>query len=336
MISLGAIVIALVGLTYGAWSSTDAISVLETDTRVELESATPTSVTVTGLSSVTIQLTDVVSQSVYSPVGGTVTFVTASSTLRAGDVIATVDDRPIVAFTGDAPLIADVAPGDRGPNVARGLQYLKTLGFYAGDVTVIAPPSFSRAAQKYNMAMGRANDGQVLAAAGTAWIGTEDGAAFASRVMTGDVIPQHALLGAGAIVSATATVTEGSGVAPVARGKRLVGTIDGVAVSYEEGSGRIEPATARALAALGRTDFLVQLTLPESFEALAIPSGALIGSGLNVCVVEVASGDMPGKVARVTTLGEQPGLVLLEHAPGVPKRVIANPWELPTQPACDE
>ena len=53
--------------------------------------------------------------------------------VEAGDVVATVDDRPIVAMTADAPLHRDLRRGDAGPDVRRLQAFLGQLGLLAGE-----------------------------------------------------------------------------------------------------------------------------------------------------------------------------------------------------------
>lgn len=75
---------------------------------------------------------------VAAPAAGTVTAVAAAGTvLSSGDVIAVVDDVPVVWLDGDVPAWRTMADGDVGDDVAQLESALDTLGFNGdADVTI--------------------------------------------------------------------------------------------------------------------------------------------------------------------------------------------------------
>lgn len=321
-------VLLLVALGYASWSAVDASSILESESPPVIQVTSPSAVTVTGLSPVTVALTGVQAQSVVSPVDGLVTDLAQPGiSIDAGAVVARVNDLPIIAFAGSAPVVADVMRGMQGPSVERAIAYLRALGFYSGDVSNRAGSLFQEAARRYNADVGRPADGDVLAVSGLAWIGIDGIAKFTPTVAIGTYVGAQTPLGVGDVLSASATVTEGSAIPQAAIGQRLVGEISGVFVNYEQGTGVLDQATVLALAALGRTEFATQLALPEPFDAAAVPTGAVVRDGAMACVIEVLELERVGSPVRVTILSEEPGLVMLEPK-NLPSRAVANPWDL--------
>lgn len=75
---------------------------------------------------------------VSSPLSGTVTAVgQRGDVIGRGDVIARVDDQPIVALIGSAPMWRDLTVGDEGEDVQQLETNLAALGFDAdGDVAI--------------------------------------------------------------------------------------------------------------------------------------------------------------------------------------------------------
>lgn len=66
---------------------------------------------------------------IYSPAAGTVTEVVhASGMMSAGNVVLRVDERPVILLGSDVPSFRDLAPGDRGRDVAALQGYLAGLG----------------------------------------------------------------------------------------------------------------------------------------------------------------------------------------------------------------
>jgi peptidoglycan hydrolase-like protein with peptidoglycan-binding domain len=76
--------------------------------------------------------------SVASPTSGTVTAVAETgATIGRGDVIARVDDRPVVALIGSTPMWRDLRDGDEGDDVRQLETNLVALGYDPdGDVAI--------------------------------------------------------------------------------------------------------------------------------------------------------------------------------------------------------
>lgn len=328
--------ILLAGLGFAAWRSEDATSVLESSSPPAIDVISPSGVTVSGLSTITIVISDVRRQAVSSPAAGIVTSIAPSGTLiQAGAVVATINDFPVVAFTGDAPLIGDIRYGMRGPSVERAIRFLRDLGFYEGNVDDYAGSGFRLAAEEYNADVGREADRDVLVASGLAWVGEDPIASFTPEVVVGMTVGQQSPLGSGSVIDASATVVEGPSIPQAALGKHLVGEVLGIRVEYDQGSGILERSIVLALAELGRPDLTAQLTLPEPFEALGVPAGAIVRDGETTCVIESVDNDQTARPVRVTVLLEEPGMAILDPR-GVPDELVANPWDSPWPADCNE
>lgn len=82
---------------------------------------------------------------VNSPIAGTVTaIVDAGTVLSAGDVIAVVDDVPVVWFDGEVPIWRTMSVGDVGSDVAQLESALDALGFN-DDANVTIDDEFTAA-----------------------------------------------------------------------------------------------------------------------------------------------------------------------------------------------
>lgn len=114
------------------------------DRDTSAETAVEVSTAVAQIRSMTVEfeaegvLTHDVSIPVASPMNGTVTSVVAAgTTLAPGDVIAVVDDVPVVWLEGTVPSWRTLANGDVGADVAQLESALASMGFdNDGEVTI--------------------------------------------------------------------------------------------------------------------------------------------------------------------------------------------------------
>ncbi len=76
--------------------------------------------------------------SIISPTSGTITeTVAVGAVIGRGDVIARVDDRPVVALIGSTPMWRDLSDGDEGDDVLQLETNLAALGYNADDDVTI-------------------------------------------------------------------------------------------------------------------------------------------------------------------------------------------------------
>lgn len=89
----------------------------------------------------------------------------------AGTVLVEVADRPVIALPGPVPLLRDLGPGDRGPDVKRLQTALREAGIYSASVDgVFGPQTGAALTELYDAAgypaptaSGRGNTPQVAA-----------------------------------------------------------------------------------------------------------------------------------------------------------------------------
>lgn len=82
-------------------------------------------------------------------------------TVRAGDVLLTVDLRPVVAAEGPVPAFRDLASGVRGEDVAQLQRMLADLGYYGGPVDGIFGGGVDAAVRAWQRDLGVEPDGLV-------------------------------------------------------------------------------------------------------------------------------------------------------------------------------
>lgn len=81
--------------------------------------------------------------------------------IQSGDVLFTVDLRPVVAVTGATPAFRAIGPGVSGSDVAQLQRFLKGLGHYSGPVDGKAGGGTAAAIRVWQKTLGVAADGVV-------------------------------------------------------------------------------------------------------------------------------------------------------------------------------
>lgn len=84
------------------------------------------------------------------------------SRLKPGDVLYTVDLRPVVVGKGAVPAFRDLAVGDEGRDVAQLQALLADLGYYVGDESGIFTPGTQWAVKAWQHDLGVERSGVVL------------------------------------------------------------------------------------------------------------------------------------------------------------------------------
>lgn len=100
---------------------------------------------------------------VANQAAGTVTSLAldAGAEVRPGDVLYTVNLRPVVAAEGEVPAFRDLAPGAEGADVAQLQQLLRTLGYEVGSEDGRFGPTVNAAVRAWQRDLGMEVDGVV-------------------------------------------------------------------------------------------------------------------------------------------------------------------------------
>jgi hypothetical protein len=259
---------------------------------------------------------------------GVLTWMTKRRQVTAGQVIARVNDRPIVAFAGSAPLVDNIHSSSSPAEVQRAKQFLSGLGYLSdSDIDGSADVNFRSAVERFNADKGFGSNGPVLRASDLVWIGTRPRTRFAPSIYVGDRVSPGSQLASGGIRQVRATITESGRISFLNSGVTLVGRYRAVEFQYVQGSRSLDRRTLRALAEHGGREVTVAVGLRKPASVATVPTTAVFeGRGQETCVLTLDAVDDPIHRARpmeVTVLAEEPGLAYLR--PPVPKAVVANP-----------
>lgn len=289
----------------------------------------PTPVILDGAVTVNIAIEDVERREVRSNgIARAITAISGEAMYAAGDVLGTLDDEPLIAFVGDAPVTRDITPSSVGRDVRRVAVFLQQLGFSVGSDTDRVTSEMRSAIRGFNEAHGRAADGETLRSSALAWIGPTAPVRLRPAVSVGDPVAPGGTLFVGPVIAARATVAE-----PVENstdgtvGTHLVGTFEGIEFDYEMGTGELDPGASLLLAERG-TLFTVTLRAARPLEGRGVPLGALVLSGKGVCVAV----DLTGTMVNVAVIASDTGVAILGDP--VPNEVVANPWTLSERRDC--
>ena len=123
---------------------------------------------------------------------GTVTSISRPGVKRAGDVVALVDEQPVVLVRSEVPFFRDLGPGARGRDVAALQRHLARQGSYGGKPDGVFGSETEAAVRSWQRAAGVADDGVValgdVAALPDAEVRTRPSAAVGDLVAPGDVL----------------------------------------------------------------------------------------------------------------------------------------------------
>ncbi len=278
---------------------------------VEYEEGTPVTVAVSGM------VTEVL--------------VRTGDVLDSGDVIATVNDVPVLAMVAAAPLWRDLAPASVGDDVARLQRFLADLGLYDGAVDGRYGAATARAVTQFNDAHGRHASGGRFVVGSVAWVGDAPLEVAAVDVAVGGAVGVGDPLVAGPRRATGIVIAEPTGGIPAGGQFNLV--VGTAATPYPPGSGLVtDPdAVATIAASLGTTgEGAGQVISAETETVLAVPASAVVvdQSGTS-CVFE----DVDGVPVAVQVLGGT--LATAELPPETPvSRVLANPLQTRAETSC--
>lgn len=167
--------------------------------------------------------------------------VEPGSMVVAGDVLYSVDLRPVVAAEGVVPSFRDLTLRDRGSDVAQLQGLLTDLGFYEGEADGVFGVGVRDAVQEWQRSLGVTDDG-VVRRGDVVYVG-----GLPARVLLSEEVTVGGLLGGGEqVVSRVVGEVEFSvPLTPEQRG--LVPLVAEVEVTYDGGvwEGRIVEAVER-------------------------------------------------------------------------------------------
>jgi peptidoglycan hydrolase-like protein with peptidoglycan-binding domain len=265
--------------------------------------------------------------SLVAPSSGFVTSlpVQRSGVVHDGDVIAEINDQPVVAMAAAAPLYRDLRIHDHGPDVARLQSWLVRRGLYAGPTDGAFGTGTARAVARFN-------SGHHLSAAGTmalrslVWIGTTDLPLVKVDVGVGDRVVEGATqLAVGRAIPVAIVVSEPGGVPSQA--DRATLSSGSARVGYVVGSGRVSaPVDVKAVSEqLGPSgEGVGNVRTVAEKQVLVVPPSAVVTDSQGVtCVFE----SVAGPPIRVTPSGGGLAGVDLPVDSGV-DRVLVNPAQV--------
>jgi len=99
--------------------------------------------------------------SIASGGAGTVTSISPAGVVRTGDVVALIDERPVVVVDSEVPFFREMMPGTRGRDVEAFQRHLVREGHFEGDPDGVFGSVTADAVRSWQRALGMAEDGVV-------------------------------------------------------------------------------------------------------------------------------------------------------------------------------
>jgi peptidoglycan hydrolase-like protein with peptidoglycan-binding domain len=223
-----------------------------------------------------VEFTDALSPAIAA--SGTVTqvIVAPGQTVTSGTVLATVNDLPVIAYTGATPLWRDLSRGATGDDVRVAQTFLQAWGYYNGAIDGNLKYATEQAIKAFNKANGGGTNNPVLSLSSLAWIGPSDVTVAALSIGAGDSASPGAALFTTTASLAAIAVTETPN---IVRDAPVVLQVGPVTTPYEVGSGRVtDPEVVAAIAAfLGQaTDGTGNVSLVTPRTVGTVPSSAIV------------------------------------------------------------
>jgi peptidoglycan hydrolase-like protein with peptidoglycan-binding domain len=281
-----------------------------------------------------VTVVDEPGQEVISGRAGTVTGVAATvgDTLESGDILARVDDRPIVGMVTSSPLWRDLSESDTGPDVKRLQKFLRQVDRYEGPVNGTFGAATRRAVAAFNASVGRRDLGGRFSLETVAWLGPESLTVSEVSARPGQAVAVGAALLRGPDRPVAIAVAEPVGGVPGDDGGHEL-VVGDVRAPYVAGSGTVtDPDDVAALAgAVGSTgEGIGQVVSAVPRTVLVVPSSAVVvdAAGTTCVFTDV---DGPGTVVAPTG----GGLATVELQPDVGvSEVLANPHQVRSEVSC--
>ncbi|MEI2827390.1 MAG: peptidoglycan-binding domain-containing protein [Dermatophilaceae bacterium] len=256
--------------------------------------------------------------------------VQIGATVKPGDLVATVADRPLTAYTASAPPYRDLGPGSSGPDVERLQAFLRTLGRFDGDPNGRFDRRTESAVRSFNRDRGVGDLGGSLPATSLVWIGPAQRVVASISAVVGEVPADGILFTAPATPQRLEVIEPRGGLRRPDEAKLLA--LGALTATYVPGSGAVtDPASLAAFdAALGEAQVPAKVIGATSFDVATVPATAVLtdATGMN-CVVD------PQTRRRIVVkpVGGSVGLVDLEASLSI-DQVLVNPAILQAAQTC--
>ena len=251
--------------------------------------------------------------------------------VAGGTVLATVDDQPVIAMTGDAPLIRDLGSGAEGKDVQRLEQFLVALGIFKQTPDHRFDRSTASAVQAFNSRFGLGRDSTFRLDA-VAWIGAVPAVVGQLTAQVGSAVGPGTALFKTPGTPVEIKVTEGQPTA-LAPGDKVI-VVGDVSAPYKPGTGRVtDPGSVRALGgAIGSDDEAVAHIRPATTTpVVTVPSSAVITDASGTTCVFTAVDASPvvvhpigGGVGSVYLPADTPLTVVLANPSDVIERLTCS------------
>ncbi len=247
--------------------------------------------------------------------------------VSVGDVLLTVDLRPVVVAEGAVPSFRDLVLRAEGPDVVQLQNLLAGLGFYAGELDGVFGSGLRSAVKAWQKSLGVTDDGVVRAGdvvfvpSLPVRVALADGVTVGSRLGGGEelvwLVPdapgfwiplsveQRSLVP----LSADVTVTYGDGVWSARIVSAREGEFDQLDLILEatDGGPVCGDVCVEWVALAGRTDFRVQITVEPEVSGPVVPSAGLGTDADGTPFVTLTD----GTTVPVTILGASDGLAVV-------------------------
>jgi peptidoglycan hydrolase-like protein with peptidoglycan-binding domain len=256
--------------------------------------------------------------------------VKAGVTVKQGDIVVTVQDSPVTAYTAVAPPYRDLAPGARGADVSRLQEFLRALGRYAGEPTGTFDAATSAAARAFNVGRGLASFGARIPAASLIWIGPTERRVATVTATVGDTPGDGVVFVAPAQPLRIEVTEPRGGLSRPAEAKVVV--VGAISVPYTAGSGAItDPGSLTKLdSAIGETQVLAKVVGAQPASVMTVPATAVLTDAKGaICVLDADS----RRRIVVQPVGGGTTSVDLDPMPTL-NRIVVNPSPLPATDSC--
>jgi peptidoglycan hydrolase-like protein with peptidoglycan-binding domain len=265
--------------------------------------------------------------------------------VAAGDVLLTVDLRPMVVAVGDVPSFRDLALRAEGPDVVQLQELLSDLGHYSGELDGVFGSGVRAAVKAWQESLGVVDDG-VVRAGDVVFV-----PALPARVVLGEQVRVGARLSGGeelvwlvpdtpvfwiplsveqrslVPLSAEVSVTYADGVWPA----RIVSAVEGefdqldLILEADDGGAVCGDVCVEWVGLSGRTDFRVEIVVEPRVSGPVVPAAGLGTGSDGEPFVTLED----GSTVPVTILGASDGLAVVE---GVSVGdVLLLPFERPSE-----
>lgn len=253
--------------------------------------------------------------------------------LNSGDKVATIEDRTVLGYTGDAPLWRDLKRGSKGADVTQLQKLLTDWGFYSAVADGDYGPSTVLAVTALNKSLGRVDLKGNFSLASVSWLGEVPLVVEEVTAPTGATYSAGGVLVKGPTKVAWLSVTGGDEDA-IAAGKTQLKA----ATLTEPIDIASSTITDPEVIALLNPLFSEEGTLPGTLEDIeetpvkAVPASAIVSSTTGATCVYDGTTQQP---MVISSLGGGNSTILLAQEFDAPT-VIANPAQLEGLAPCSE